>query len=65
MRHLRRSFTAWCREIPQKENHPFYPRSPHAAAKLYAYWITVNYRGVLRHLCLQRDTVQPREPASG
>jgi GDPmannose 4,6-dehydratase len=32
------------REIPQKETTPFYPRSPYAAAKLYAYWITVNYR---------------------
>ena len=32
------------REIPQTENTPFYPRSPYAAAKLYAYWITVNYR---------------------
>lgn len=32
------------REIPQSENTPFYPRSPYAAAKLYAYWITVNYR---------------------
>jgi GDPmannose 4,6-dehydratase len=32
------------REIPQKEETPFYPRSPYAAAKLYAYWITVNYR---------------------
>lgn len=32
------------REIPQDENTPFYPRSPYAAAKLYAYWITVNYR---------------------
>jgi GDPmannose 4,6-dehydratase len=31
-------------EIPQRENTPFYPRSPYAAAKLYAYWITVNYR---------------------
>jgi len=31
-------------EIPQSENTPFYPRSPYAAAKLYAYWITVNYR---------------------
>ncbi len=31
-------------EIPQNENTPFYPRSPYAAAKLYAYWITVNYR---------------------
>lgn len=31
-------------EIPQKENTPFYPRSPYAVAKMYAYWITVNYR---------------------
>ncbi len=31
-------------ETPQSENTPFYPRSPYAAAKLYAYWITVNYR---------------------
>src|ERR1035438_2247918 len=32
------------RETPQKESTPFYPRSPYAVAKLYAYWITVNYR---------------------
>jgi GDPmannose 4,6-dehydratase len=31
-------------EIPQKESTPFYPRSPYGAAKVYAYWITVNYR---------------------
>lgn len=31
-------------EIPQKETTPFYPRSPYACAKLYAYWITINYR---------------------
>ncbi len=31
-------------EIPQTEKTPFYPRSPYAAAKLYAYWVTVNYR---------------------
>jgi GDPmannose 4,6-dehydratase len=31
-------------ETPQRETTPFYPRSPYAAAKLYAYWITVNYR---------------------
>ena len=30
-------------EIPQKESTPFYPRSPYGVAKLYAYWITVNY----------------------
>ena len=32
------------REVPQSETTPFYPRSPYAAAKLYAYWITINYR---------------------
>ena len=32
------------REVPQSETTPFYPRSPYGAAKLYAYWITVNYR---------------------
>lgn len=32
------------KDIPQDENTPFYPRSPYAAAKLYAYWVTVNYR---------------------
>ena len=31
-------------EMPQKESTPFYPRSPYAAAKMYAYWITINYR---------------------
>jgi GDPmannose 4,6-dehydratase len=32
------------KESPQRETTPFYPRSPYAAAKLYGYWITVNYR---------------------
>ena len=32
------------REVPQNENTPFYPRSPYGVAKLYAYWITINYR---------------------
>lgn len=32
------------REIPQRETTPFYPRSPYAVAKMYAYWIVVNYR---------------------
>src|SRR3712207_4409490 len=35
-------------ETPQRETTPFYPRSPYAAAKLYAYWITVNYREAYR-----------------
>jgi GDPmannose 4,6-dehydratase len=33
-----------CQEVPQRETTPFYPRSPYAAAKLYAYWMVVNYR---------------------
>lgn len=53
-------------EIPQRETTPFYPRSPYAAAKLYAYWITVNYReaygmyacnGILfNHECIAANT---------
>src|ERR1700726_2747139 len=35
-------------EVPQRETTPFHPRSPYAAAKLYAYWITVNYREAYR-----------------
>ena len=31
-------------EVPQSESTPFYPRSPYGVAKMYAYWITVNYR---------------------
>ena len=31
-------------EVPQSETTPFYPRSPYAVAKMYAYWITVNYQ---------------------
>ena len=38
------SCTARCRRCRRRETTPFYPRSPYAAAKLYAYWITVNYR---------------------
>lgn len=34
----------WVQETPQNEKTPFYPRSPYAVAKMYAYWITVNYR---------------------
>jgi GDPmannose 4,6-dehydratase len=47
------------REIPQSETTPFYPRSPYGAAKVYAYWITLNYREGLRHPCLERHSVQP------
>lgn len=38
-------------EVPQKETTPFYPRSPYAAAKLYAYWICVNYREAYGMYC--------------
>ena len=44
IRPRRLSFTARCLETPQRETTPFYPRSPYGVAKLYAYWITVNYR---------------------
>jgi GDPmannose 4,6-dehydratase len=43
-RRARPSCTGSCRRSPQNETTPFYPRSPYAVAKLYAYWITVNYR---------------------
>ena len=45
--------------IPQVEDTPFHPRSPYGVAKLYAHWMTVNYREILRHLRLQRHPVQP------
>ena len=35
---------AFHRQVPQSETTPFYPRSPYAVAKMYAYWIVVNYR---------------------
>jgi GDPmannose 4,6-dehydratase len=38
-------------EVPQRETTPFYPRSPYAVAKLYAYWITVNYREAYGMFC--------------
>ncbi len=50
-------------ETPQRETTPFYPRSPYGVAKLYAYWITVNYREVVRDARLQRHPVQPRVAA--
>ena len=46
-------------ETPQKETTPFYPRSPYAVAKVYAYWATVNYRESYGDVCLQWNTVQP------
>jgi GDPmannose 4,6-dehydratase len=52
------------RESPQRETTPFYPRSPYAAAKLYAHWITVNYREAYGIACLGRHPFQPRESNS-
>lgn len=52
-------------EIPQRETTPFYPRSPYAAAKLYAHWITVNSARRPWHARLERHLVQSREPDSG
>ena len=46
-------------ETPQTETTPFYPRSPYAVAKLYAYWITVNYREAYGMYALQRHSLQP------
>ena len=48
---------------PQNEETPFYPRSPYGAAKVYAYWMTRNYREALRHVRGQRHPVQPRVAA--
>ena len=50
--------------VPQIEDTPFYPRSPYGVAKLYAHWMTVNYREKLRHLRQQRHPVQPRVAAA-
>ena len=46
-------------EVPQKETTPFYPRSPYGVAKLYGYWITVNYREAYGMYRLERHPVQP------
>ena len=46
-------------EVPQTEKTPFYPRSPYACAKLYAYWITVNYREAYGMILLLRPSATP------
>ena len=49
-------------ETPQTEKTPFYPRSPYAVAKLYAYWITVNYREFLPiRLSVSKSSEAPQE----
>jgi GDPmannose 4,6-dehydratase len=45
-------------ETPQRESTPFYPRSPYAVAKLYAYWITINYREAKNEANSKLDKIQ-------
>ncbi len=52
-------------EIPQTETTPFYPRSPYAVAKLYAYWITVNYREAYHRATTDIDVLVPATRESG
>ena len=49
-------------EVPQRETTPFYPRSPYGVAKLYAYWMTVNYLRGLRLSRFERHSLQSRGP---
>lgn len=53
------------REIPQKESTPFYPRSPYGAAKVYAYWITVNYREAYRMFACNGILFNHESPVRG
>ena len=50
--------------VPQRERTPFYPRTPYLRAKVYSYWMTVNYRESLRHARLERHPLQPRIAAA-
>jgi GDPmannose 4,6-dehydratase len=52
-------------EIPQKETTPFYPRSPYAVAKMYAYWITVNYREAYDISACNGILFNPERPRRG
>lgn len=52
-------------EIPQTEKTPFYPRSPYAVAKLYAYWITVNYREAYNIFCCNGILFNHESPRRG
>jgi GDPmannose 4,6-dehydratase len=53
------------RETPQTEKTPFYPRSPYAVAKLYSYWITVNYREAYNMYCCNGILFNHESPARG
>ena len=52
-------------ETPQRESTPFYPRSPYAVAKLYAYWITVNYREAYGHYACNGILFNHESPLRG
>ncbi|MDA0824508.1 MAG: GDP-mannose 4,6-dehydratase [Proteobacteria bacterium] len=52
-------------EIPQKETTPFYPRSPYGAAKVYAYWICVNYREAYNMFCCNGILFNHESPIRG
>jgi GDPmannose 4,6-dehydratase len=52
-------------EIPQSEKTPFYPRSPYAVAKLYSYWITVNYREAYKMYCCNGILFNHESPLRG
>jgi GDPmannose 4,6-dehydratase len=52
-------------EVPQNEKTPFYPRSPYAVAKLYAYWITVNYREAYRMYAVNGILFNHESPVRG
>jgi GDPmannose 4,6-dehydratase len=52
-------------EVPQKETTPFYPRSPYAVAKLYAYWITVNYREAYKMFAVNGILFNHESPLRG
>src|SRR4029079_3543002 len=52
-------------EVPQSERTPFYPRSPYAVAKLYAYWITVNYREAYNMYAVNGILVNHESPLRG
>jgi len=52
-------------EIPQKETTPFYPRSPYACAKIYAYWATVNYREAYGMFCVNGILFNHESPRRG
>ncbi|CAK8719286.1 GDP-mannose 4,6-dehydratase [Candidatus Electrothrix laxa] len=52
-------------EVPQTENTPFYPRSPYAAAKMYSYWITVNYREAYNMYCCNGILFNHESPIRG